>query len=285
MEDLEKVMDFLALISAKESTPGGSGALAILDEGEAATLSSLLAGYAHASSSMQLAQLEREGRQFLTQYRERERYAGVLDDQERSQLNGILDGRPVHPPKKAQVRPDFPSLKVAAAALAITATIAAGIGSAQFLRGQFESQQTGTSGKVQLPPPGQQVPLAPTDLQRTEQLLGPWRTIAPSAQRPQTASPAILLLTGGSTEASLKWKIPSSTSGWQPDQSGAVSQVVMHGSYAAITDADGTPYVVGTGQAFILASSPGVVFRVSPDGTPMSLPLAQAVASRQPLGH
>jgi len=61
--------------------------------------------------------------------------------------------------------------------------------------------------------------------------------------------------------------------------------VVMHGSYAAITDADGTPYVVGTGQAFILASSPGVVFRVSPDGTPMSLPLAQAVASRQPLGH
>src|SRR5260370_126295 len=104
MDEHDSLMDFCALISAKEHTPGGSGALSILDEGERTTLDGLLAQYTQAKYSWELDAVERKARQFLVQYREQERYAGVLDEAEKSRLSAILDGTPA--PKAP--RPHYP---------------------------------------------------------------------------------------------------------------------------------------------------------------------------------
>jgi hypothetical protein len=232
-------LDFCALIRAKEDTPGGVGAFAILDAGDSAALRNLLNAYYHRAGPV--TDLERQARGFLIRYREMERHQGVLNDGERAQLNEILDG--TRRPEPIIQRPALPLWK--RPILATLATVAAVTGGVALFQATHQHTGPAAAGQVNQHAPAQQVPPQATDLQRTERLLGPWQTIAPSAQRPQTAQPAVLLLQGGTTEASAKWIVPPK-GGWVPDQSASIGTVGMHGNWAQITDTDGTFYIVGT---------------------------------------
>ena len=63
-------LEFCAVISGKEHTPGGAGAFAILDDDERLTLDRLLSRY---NADGATSELERQARTFLLAYRERER--------------------------------------------------------------------------------------------------------------------------------------------------------------------------------------------------------------------
>jgi hypothetical protein len=128
---------------------------------------------------------------------------------------------------------------------------------------------------------GQAVAPGSTDLQALRQDFGPWRQLTGRL----TDSPALLLLQSGSGYASEWWTVPSTAPWWAQDIGGNVTSVVDSGDHAAITDADGIGYTVGINQAFIISSNPGTVLLISPDGTVMSMSLAQATAVRQPLGR
>jgi hypothetical protein len=169
----------------------------------------------------------------------------------------------------------------AAAIAAVAIGLAAGLGVG--ISGYVGSHQPG-------PPPataagrsgaGQAVAPGSTDLQALRQDFGPWRQLTDRL----TGSPALLLLEGGGTYASERWKVPSTAQWWAQDLGGNVASVEASGDHATITDADGTGYTVGIDQAFIVSSNPGTVLLISPDSTVMSMSLAQATAVRQPLAR
>jgi hypothetical protein len=164
----------------------------------------------------------------------------------------------------------------AAIAMALAAGLGVGISSyvGSHQAGPPPASSTSDSGVVAAVPPGS------TDLQALRQDFGPWQQLTGQL----TGRPALLLLESGSTYASQRWTVPSNATWWTPDLGGNVTSVQDAGGRAAITDADGTGYTVGIDQAFIISSNPDTVLLISPGGTVMSMPLAQATAVRQPLG-
>lgn len=277
--------EFCAMISGKEQTAGGSAALAILDDADRNTLGSILAQYQRNGSS---AEIRRRARVFLTKYREQDSHAGVLTPAERQRLDGILsvsDDRKPQPPRRPRQPHEMAGQwrvpRLALVAVIVSSSIAISTAVYRHLSDSTSGQSANTNSQVNNHRPVQQVPAVPTDLQRTESRLGPWQTISPSDQRPQTSQPAVLLMDLGNTEASTKWAI-STTGGWFPDQTASVDSIMVHGTYVDFTDANGTPYVVGINQPFVLGDvNPGTVFRITPGGTPESIPLASA--TRVPL--
>jgi hypothetical protein len=168
---------------------------------------------------------------------------------------------------------------VATAAAAIGLAAALGIGISSYVgshqAGPPAATGPGHSGAVQAVAPGS------TDLQALRQDFGPWRQLTGRL----TDSPALLLLEGGAASASERWTVPSTSPRWAQDIGGNVTSATVSGDRAAITDADGVDYTVGTNQAFIISSNPDTVLLISQGGTVMSMSLAQATAVRQPLAR
>jgi hypothetical protein len=166
-----------------------------------------------------------------------------------------------------------------AAIAALAVALAAGLGVG--ISGYLDSHQSGPpSATGPSDPVAESVPPGSTDLQALRQDFGPWRQLAGQS----TGSPALLLLDGGGVSASERWTVPSTVNGWTTDLGGNVTSAQVTGGRASITDADGVGYTVAVNQAFIMASNPGTVLLISPDGTVLSMSLAQATAVRQPLG-
>ncbi|HLK79426.1 MAG TPA: hypothetical protein VKU77_37985 [Streptosporangiaceae bacterium] len=165
---------------------------------------------------------------------------------------------------------------IAAVAVALAAGLGVGLSSA------IGSHQSGLPAATGTTHPGvvESVPPGSTDLQALRQDFGPWRQLAGQP----TGSPALLLLQSGSIYASERWTIPSTARWWTTDLGGNVTSVQATGRRAAVTDADGLGYTVAVDQAFIVSSNPDAVLLISPDGTVMSMSLAQATAVRQPVG-
>ncbi len=287
------VLDFLAMIDAKERLPGGS--FAILDEADRGTLEGLLRIYHEQGPT---AALERRARTFLISYRELDKHAGVLDAAERERLARILGepplarqppvgqppvGQPpvVGPPAVAWRR-GTPWRWVSAAGFAVLAAAGLGLGVA----GHVSSHQAGPPPAVQgRTLPDQQSAPGGTGLQNLNQEYGPWRQLTPSAADPRTGSPALLLLQDGSYDVSGRWTVPAGAPGWQRAAASEVASVRMVGDHADLTDADGGTWIVGIGQPFVFSATPGTVLRVDPGGEVWSLPLAQATAARRSLGR
>jgi hypothetical protein len=163
---------------------------------------------------------------------------------------------------------------VAAAAVALAAGLGIGLSAAvsSYQSGPPAATASGSSGA------GQGVPPQSTDLQAVRADFGPWHQVIGHA----TDIPALMLLEGGAAYASEPWTVPATATGWAPDLGGNVATVtVTAGDYADITDPDGVSYTVAVDQAFIIAGNPGTVLLISPDGTVMSMSLAQATAVRQ----
>jgi hypothetical protein len=270
----DSALDFLRLVSAKEKTPG----LPFLDDDELAYVSRLLSTY---DANGATPSLDRQARTFLVMYRERNEHSPVLSDKERARLSHILD----EPASSSRLtRPTFqwPSSRalLIAATICTLLIVAAVIG----IRAEVMSHQSGPpAGISQAQPPAQQVAPGTTDLQNLKQAWGPWQTQAPSDQRPQTGSPALLLLENGGYSSSEKWTISPGAAGWQRDLGGHVTNVDIRGNLAAFTDGDDFPYVVGIGQPFIEASDPNTVLRIDATRDVLSISLAQATAERQPI--
>lgn len=167
----------------------------------------------------------------------------------------------------------------AIATVAIGLAAGLGVGISSFVG----ADQAGPPAATASGQPGavQAVATGSTDLQALRQDFGPWRQLT---GRP-TGSPALLLLQGGSADASERWTVPSTATGWAQDLGGSVASVTHSGGYATITDADGTSYTVGINQAFVFSGNPGTVLLIRPDSTVMSMSLAQATAVRQPLAR
>jgi hypothetical protein len=275
--DPSPAVDFLATIQAKERIPGGAAAFAVLDDAGRATLESLLGSYHDQGLT---ATLERRARTFLISYREIDKHAGVLDAMERAQLDQILDEPPGSPRVRPAPRGRGMPWRWAGAALAVCLTIGLSVGVDSYV----SSPQSGPPPAAGGPhPPGQPVPPGATDLQNLKQDYGPWQQLTPSDQRPQTRSPALLLLEDGACFASGQWTVSPGAPGWQPDAGGNVAAVNVSGDHADITDADGNPYIVGINQPFVISSNPGTVLLIDRGGTVMSVSLAQATAVRHSL--
>jgi hypothetical protein len=166
---------------------------------------------------------------------------------------------------------------LAAAAVVLAAGVGIGISSAvgSHQSGPPAATASGPSGAGQGVPPGS------TDLQALRSDFGPWRQLTPRV----TDRTALILLEGGSAFASERWTVPSTATGWAQDLGGNVASVTAAGGHAVITDPDGVGYTVGINQAFIISGNPGTVLLISPNGTVMSMSLAQATAMRQPLAR
>ena len=166
---------------------------------------------------------------------------------------------------------------IAAVAVALAAGLGVGISSyvGADQPGPPAATASGQPGAVQAVAPGS------TDLQALRQDFGPWRQVTGRA----TGSPALLLLQGGSADASGRWTVPPAATGWAQDIGGSVTSVADSGEYVTITDADGVGYTVGINQAFIFSSNPGTVLLIRPGSTVMSMSLAEATAVRQPLAR
>lgn len=166
---------------------------------------------------------------------------------------------------------------IAAVAVVLAAGVGIGISSA------VGSHQPGPPAATASNPSGAGQGVAPgsTDLQALRSDFGPWRQLTGRV----TDGPALLLLESGGAYASQRWTVPSTAAGWAQDLGGNVASVTESGDHAAITDPDGVGYTVGINQAFIISSNPGTVLLISPNGTVMSMSLAQATAMRQPLAR
>lgn len=189
-------------------------------------------------------------------------------------------------PRSQDGRGGWPSIRLtwnwrlaafAAAAVVVAAGVGIGIVSA------VGSHQSGPPAAAASDPSGagQGVPPGSTDLQALRSDFGPWRQLTGRV----TDGPALLLLESGGAYASERWTVPSTAAGWAQDLGGNVASVTDTGDHAAITDPDGIGYTVGINQAFIISSNPGTVLLISPNGTVMSMSLAQATAMRQPLAR
>jgi hypothetical protein len=168
----------------------------------------------------------------------------------------------------------------AGAIAAVAVAAAAGLGVA--ISGYVGSHQSGPPSAAHSGLPsaaGQGVAPGSTDLQALRQDFGPWRQLS----GPSADGTALLLLQGGAAWSSARWAVPSGARWWTQDLGGNVTAVTVSGGHASIADADGVGYTVGVNQAFIVASNPGTVLLIRPDGTVMSMSLAQATAVRQHL--
>ena len=168
-----------------------------------------------------------------------------------------------------------------AAVTGVALALAAGLGVG--ISRYVGSQQPGPPAATASGPSGagQGVPPESTGLQALRQDFGPWRPLT----GPGTDGPALLLLDSGAADASARWTVPATATGWGQDLGGTVASVTRSGDQAAITDADGVGYTIGVNQAFIISSNPGTVLLISPGGIVMSMSLAQATAVRQPLAR
>ena len=276
-------LEFLATILAREKLPGG--AFAVLDDTDRAVLDQLLRDY-HSRGAT--AALEREARTFLISYRELDRLRRGLNDTDRARLIEILDEddaptvkRPRTGPALRRGRPSR-GLRRWGVAAAIAGLAAAGVAIAISVV-TVGAHQSGPPASATSRALAQQVSPGFTGLQEFRQDYGPWQQVTPSDQSPRTGSPAVLLLESGNYFASGKWTVPPGARGWQQDLGGNVGSVSVHGSYAGITDADGTPYLVGINQPFVVSRNPDTILLIEPDGTVLSMSQAQATAVRHPL--
>jgi hypothetical protein len=166
----------------------------------------------------------------------------------------------------------------AISAIAIGLAAGLGIGIADYVGSHQSGPPTTTATGS---PVAESVAPGSTDLQALRQDFGPWRQLADGP----TDSPALLLLENGAAYASERWTVPSGAAWWAQDLGGNVTSVTRSGDHAIIEDADGIGYTVGVNQAFIISSNPDTVLLITPSGTVMSMPLAQATAVRRPLGR
>lgn len=270
--------DFLALVRAKEETPGA--AYAILSETQRTTLDTLLEHYAENDVGKGF---RTQVYLFLVEYRQMALDRAVLDRNELIQLDRLLgeaskaNAAPSVKPRTQSVA--WPSRNRIALVVAGLAIVVAAIGG---VINYVSTHQSGPpAGTAQQHPPAQQVPPGNTNLQNFKQEWGPWAQLTPSDQRPQTETPALLLFEQGGTFAS-KWTIPSTASEWQVDITGDITNVNVKGTFADISDVDGNPYVVSLGQPFVFSSNPDRVFVLDSTGNVDSMTLAQATAVRQP---
>jgi hypothetical protein len=272
-------LDFLATIHAKERIGGGTAAFAVLDDTDRARLESLLGTYHDQGLT---PTLERQARTFLISYREIDKHAGVLDAAERERLSRILDEPPGAPQVATAPRRRGIPWRWVGAALAVPLIVGLGVGVESYVS-SLQSGPPPAAASPRPPEQQQQVPPGATDLQNLKRDYGPWRQLTPSDQRPQTGSPALLLLEDGVSMASGQWTVPPGAPGWQQDVGGSVATVSVHGDHADITDADGNPYIVGINQPFVISSNPDTVLLIDRTGTVMSVSLAQATAVRHSL--
>jgi len=278
-------LDVCLAVSARQHAPGGTAGVAIpLEEDESATLVAILRDYDKYGTS---TNLEERARHFLVIYRERESFSRVLTQDERAELNAILapKPRPSEPDYRRNPRssfvwppPSWGAKRILALAAALAVVIAGGI-----VVATSSPQGEPPASISQEHAPAVQVAPGTTDLQNLKQNYGPWTQLTPSDQRPQTGQPAVLLLEDGGYFASTKWTITPNASGWQQDIAGNVGNIDIKGSHADITDANGSPYLVGIDQPFVVSSNPGTLLRIDPTGSVFAMTLAQATAVRQSL--
>jgi hypothetical protein len=276
-------LDFCQFIGARQHARDPVQAVP-LEAAEVTRLDELLASY---QKNGRHSALEEQARLFLVTYREREFNSRVLSDAERRRLDELLT-RPTLPiatpiarsPRTISRGPITswnPRFLVVTVVSVVLVTLGIGI---SVVNSWHSDPPTGT---VQQHVPPQNVAPAATDLQNFKQNYGPFRQLTPSAARPQTDAPALLFLEDSGYFVSTKWIVAPGSSGWAIDIAGNVNNVAVNGSHIDITDANGTPYIVGVDQAFVVSSNPGTVLRIDPTGNVFSMSLAQATAVRSPL--
>jgi hypothetical protein len=147
---------------------------------------------------------------------------------------------------------------------------------------------SGTSPTSQPPtvtqplPPANNQPLTQTDLQQALNLFGPWQTIAPSEQQPDSHQPALLVLNqNGGTIASQHWTVPFSTDKWEQQASTNIAKLSVEGTHVRITSTLDQPYIVHVGQPFMFERTPGQIYLVDQAGNIWYIDLAGATAIRQ----
>jgi hypothetical protein len=146
-----------------------------------------------------------------------------------------------------------------------------------------------TQPAVQQPlPPVEEQPLTDTNLTQAKQALGPFETIAVSADTPtpDTHSPAVLLLNqDNSTQASQRWTIPfnGSTSSWKQTSVTQIRSISLVNGYVTFGSNLNRTFVVKCNQPFIFEEMPQQVVVIDPQGNTWSTTTARATASRQPL--
>lgn len=136
-------------------------------------------------------------------------------------------------------------------------------------------------------PPAGQVPLEDTDLNQVKEALGPFTTIAVSADspNPDTSHPAVLLLNqDGSTQASENWTVPfNGSTSWTQGDVAQIRSISLNVGYVTFGTNLQRTFVVKANQPFIFEEAPERVVVVDAQGNTWSSTMSRAQASRQPL--
>jgi hypothetical protein len=243
---------------------------------EQADLDHILAQVRQASTAG-LPPLEERARYWLVGYRELERQQRVLTEQQRTELNAVVDRLAPAPRKtrQRQIRQRTGEPVILAVIIALTSIL--------ILVGVLGIRMLVTSGNGSPPAagapadPGQQpAPGALTDLQ---QFRADWNV--PAGASASAGHPAQLVLLQNGLYYPAPWSVPAGDAGWVPDTTGTLAgQPAIHGNQADVTDSDGTAWTVAVGQPFVLAANPQVVLRVLRDAAVQSMPQPHAIAVR-----
>ena len=266
-------LDFLRKVDVWQHAPGGTAGLAVvLPEGDETTLAQLLA---KVSRSGPTTLLEAQARYWLVGYRETN---PPLTTAQASELDEVIRGSvAASAPIPAGRR--FPSLRRLALVIGmLLIVVAAGLGISHLLigNGNGSPPPAGPAAAQQAgPQPG-----ALTDLQRFR---ADWNIPASASADAGERIQLVLLQDGLYYPA--PWGLLDGGTGWEASTPASIASVRVDpaSQEAAVTDSDGTTYTVITGQPFVLASDPAVIFRVLRDGTIQSMPGSHAITIRHRL--
>lgn len=274
-------LDFLRKVQVWQQAPGGTAGIAVLmPDREEATLDQILAEAVKPHAD--LGWTEAWARNWLIGYKQMN---PPLTRDQAAELAAVISRSAALPHAQLRPRPRpqrelrFPPVRHAVLAIiAAIIVIAAGLSVSALLTGSPDSPAVAVPVAAQQPGQ-QQVPAGYTQLEQFEADWGPFTQLIADPLHPQTGAPALLLLRDGGYYRSA-WDLPAGDPGWSPDQSGSITSVTVHGTWALITDADGNQWVVGIGQPFVLAGNPGAVFQVDRAGTVLSTSTAHASTVR-----
>jgi hypothetical protein len=265
-------LDFLRKVQVWQEDEANrtAGLVVVMPDQETDSLSSLL------GRQYDLADAERRARTWLIGYQQLEDRQRVLTEDQRAELNAIVARLQPESRRPAQTRR---LLIVVVATIGVVLAIALGLGIRYLVVRGTEGNRPPSVVPAQQAPV-QQVPAGNTSLQVFQKDWGPFTQLPADLQHPQTGAPALVLLSNGGYYVT-KWKLPANDPLWQDNLDGGnISATDVQGSHAIVVDADGTQWVVGIRQPFVLARDPGLVLRVEPDGTVLSLPESRAIAVR-----
>ena len=137
-----------------------------------------------------------------------------------------------------------------------------------------------------LPAVQQQQPSV-TDLQRVEQVLGPFVPLnAFASNTPDTNFPAVVLIKqDGSEAASESYTVPFTPKGWARQDLPQISNLTVSESFAAFTTSSNTAnsYTVRTDQPFVLEAVPQYVVLIDAHGKQWIIGTTRAMAARHHL--